>query len=123
MVIIFDVICIGAALVDMVAQVGRHPSDDDEVFVSDLTLLSGGAAANTASACGKLGLSTAFVGKIGQEDIFGKKIIDDFPKVCNRINYKGLSELITLPALFLQGKEGIRFQVYCCDEFGRGISK
>ena len=43
-----DVICIGAALVDMVAKVERHPLDDDEVFVSDLKLLSGGAAANTA---------------------------------------------------------------------------
>jgi sugar/nucleoside kinase (ribokinase family) len=43
----FDVICIGAALVDIVAQVERHPEEDDEVFVADLELLSGGAAANT----------------------------------------------------------------------------
>jgi len=75
---IFDVICIGAALVDLVAQVERHPSDDDEVFVSNLNLLSGGAAANTAYACAKMGLSTAFVGKLGQGDIFTKKIIEDF---------------------------------------------
>ena len=57
---ILDVICIGAALVDMVAKVERHPIEDDEVFVSDLKLLSGGAAANTAYACAKLGLKTAF---------------------------------------------------------------
>jgi len=75
---IFDVICIGAALVDMVAQVERYPSDDDEVFVSNLNLLSGGAAANTAYACGKMGLSTAFIGKLGQNDIFSNKIINDF---------------------------------------------
>ncbi len=78
MIEIFDVICIGAALVDMVAQVERHPSDDDEVFVSDLKLLSGGAAANTAYACGKLGLSTAFIGKLGKGDIFNNKILSDF---------------------------------------------
>ena len=60
-----DVICLGAALVDMVAQVKRHPIEDDEVFVSDLKLLSGGAAANTAYACAKLGLKTAFIGKLG----------------------------------------------------------
>ena len=78
MVDIFDVICIGAALVDMVAQVERHPSDDDEVFVSNLNLFSGGAAANTAYACGKMGLSTAFIGKLGQNDLFGNKIINDF---------------------------------------------
>jgi ribokinase len=75
---IFDVICIGAALVDMVAQVVRHPSEDDEVFVSNLKLFSGGAAANTAYACGKMGLSTAFIGKLGQADLFNNKLINDF---------------------------------------------
>lgn len=74
----FDVICIGAALVDMVAQVERHPAEDDEVFVSNLKLFSGGASANTAYACAKLKLKTAFIGKIGQDDTFGTKIINDF---------------------------------------------
>jgi len=78
---IFDVICIGAALVDMIAQVVRHPFDDDEVFVSDLTMLSGGAAANTAYACAKIGLSTAFIGKLGENDTFSEKIINDFKEV------------------------------------------
>ena len=74
----FDVICIGAALVDMVAQVERFPAEDDEVFVSDLKLFSGGAAANTAYACAKLKLKTAFIGKLGRDDTFGTKIINDF---------------------------------------------
>lgn len=77
----FDVICIGAALIDMVARVERHPKEDDEVFVSDLKILSGGAAANTAYACAKLGLRSAFLGKIGDNDIFGRKIIQDFKEV------------------------------------------
>jgi len=76
-----DVICIGAALVDMIAKIERHPLDDDEVFVSDLQLLSGGAAANTAYACSKLGLKTAFIGKLGHNDEFGHKIIKDFKEV------------------------------------------
>ena len=76
-----DVICIGAALVDMVAKVERHPLEDDEVFVSELTLLSGGAAANTAYACAKLGLNSAFIGKLGPHDEFGGKIIEDFKEV------------------------------------------
>jgi ribokinase len=78
---IFDVICIGAALVDIVAQVERHPEEDDEVFVAKLDLLSGGAAANTAYACAKLELKTAFIGKIGRNDTFGNKIINDFDDV------------------------------------------
>ena len=81
MVNIFDVICIGAALVDIIAQVVRHPFDDDEVFVSDLSILSGGAAANTAYACAKIGLSTAFIGKLGEKDTFSEKIINDFKEV------------------------------------------
>lgn len=62
----------------MVAQVERHPREDDEVFVSDLKLFSGGAAANTAYACGKLGLKSAFIGKLGSNDTFGFKIVKDF---------------------------------------------
>ncbi len=81
MTIKYDVICSGAALVDMVAKVERHPLDDDEIFVSDLTLLSGGAAANTAYACAKIGLASAFLGKLGENDVFGRKIIEDFNEV------------------------------------------
>ncbi|GAH14637.1 unnamed protein product, partial [marine sediment metagenome] len=66
---------------DMIAQVARHPLDDDEVFVSDLTILSGGAAANTSYACAKIGLSTAFIGKLGERDPFSEKIINDFKEV------------------------------------------
>lgn len=67
----------------MVARVERHPQEDDEVFVSDLQLLSGGAAANTASACGQLGLRVAFIGKLAKDE-FGLKIINDFEN--SRVN-------------------------------------
>ncbi len=82
-----DVICIGAALVDMIAKVERFPLDDDEVFVSDLKILSGGAAANTAAACSILGLNVAFIGKLGTDDEFGRKIIKDFEKVSVKTDY------------------------------------
>ncbi len=83
----FDVICIGAALVDMVATVFRYPEDDDEVFVSDLSIQSGGAAANTAAACSTLGLETAFIGKLGHNDHFGTKILRDFKDVSVSTEY------------------------------------
>jgi len=89
----FDVICIGAALVDMVSKVARHPSEDDEVFVSEMKILSGGAAANTAVACSKLGLNTAFIGKLGLNDEFAKKIINDFKEASVNINFLKYSEI------------------------------
>ncbi|MFX1366268.1 MAG: carbohydrate kinase family protein [Promethearchaeota archaeon] len=77
----FDVICIGAALIDIIAKIERHPIEDDEVFVPNLQIMSGGAAANTAYVCKLLGLKTAFIGKIGYKDEFGNKIIKDFEEI------------------------------------------
>ena len=71
----------------MIAKISRYPEDDDEVFVSDLKLVSGGAAANTAAACSTLGLNTAFIGKIGKDDQFGKKILKDFEDVSVSTEY------------------------------------
>jgi ribokinase len=96
-----DVICIGAALVDMIAEVERFPLDDDEVFVSDLQMLSGGAAANTAAACSILGLNTAFIGKLGQDDEFGRKIIKDFKKVSVKTEYIKYSDQYTTGSAYV----------------------
>ena len=104
-----DVICISAALVYMVAQVERHPQDDDEVFVSNLKLMSGGAAANTAYACAKLGLNTAFIGKLGIDDEFGRIIIKDFEDVALDISLiKYSAEYGTGSAYIVLSKDGDR---------------
>ena len=120
---IFDVICIGAALVDMVAQIERYPENDDEVFVSDLKLLSGGAAANTAYACAKLGLKTAFVGKLGRDDVFGLKIINDFNDVkVNTELLKYSDEYRTGSAYVALNKEGDR-RIYAHSGAANYLSK
>ncbi len=120
---IFDVICIGAALIDIVAQVERHPLEDDEVFVSDLKLLSGGAAANTASACAQLGLNTAFLGKLGFNDEFGNKLINDFRKVAVSINLiKYSKEKSTGSAFVALNKQGDR-RIYAHSGAANELSK
>jgi len=120
---IFDVICIGAALVDMVAQVERYPENDDEVFVSDLNLLSGGAAANTAYACAKIGLKTAFIGKLGRDDVFGLKIINDFNEVkVNTELLKYSDEYRTGSAYIALNKEGDR-RIYAHSGAANYLSK
>lgn len=119
----FDVICIGAALVDMVARVKRHPIEDDEVFVSDLKLMSGGAAANTTYACATLGLNTAFIGKIGLNDPFGAKIISDFNnvKVATKL-MKYSEEIGTGSAYVALNKEGDR-RIYAHSGAANYLSK
>ncbi|TFG08816.1 MAG: carbohydrate kinase family protein [Promethearchaeota archaeon] len=119
----FDVICIGAALVDMIAKVERHPLDDDEVFVSELKLMSGGAAANTAHACAKLGLKTAFIGKLGLNDTFASKILNDFDEVmvdCSLIKYS--KEYGTGSAYVALNQEGDR-RIYAHSGAANYLSK
>ncbi|MFX1598588.1 MAG: carbohydrate kinase family protein [Promethearchaeota archaeon] len=72
-----DVISVGAALIDMVAMVERFPHTDDEVYVPELRIGSGGSAANFAVACSRLELRTGFIGKIGK-DFLGDLLIRDF---------------------------------------------
>lgn len=82
-----DVTAIGAALIDLVAVVERFPEINDEVFVPKLEMKSGGSAANFAVACAKLGLNSAFIGKIGR-DVFGQKLIQDFGNA--KVNVEGI---------------------------------
>jgi len=107
----------------MVAQVERFPLEDDEVFVSDLKLFSGGAAANTAFACGKLGLKSAFIGKLGENDAFGFKIIKDFNEVnvdTSMIRYS--SNHSTGSAYIVLNKEGDR-RIYAHSGAANYLSK
>ncbi|MEM2251137.1 MAG: carbohydrate kinase [Candidatus Hadarchaeales archaeon] len=59
-----DVICLGELLVDMISK------DGGKTF----TCCAGGAPANVAVACARLGLKTAFIGKVG-DDQFGRFLI------------------------------------------------
>jgi len=120
---IFDVICIGAALVDMIAQVERHPESDDEVFVSDLKILSGGAAANTAYACAKVGLRSVFIGKLGKDDSMGLKIINDFNAAQVNTNFiKYTDEYGTGSAYVVLNKDGDR-RIYAHSGAANYLSK
>ncbi|HUT82500.1 MAG TPA: carbohydrate kinase family protein [Candidatus Bathyarchaeia archaeon] len=76
MIEVYDVISIGAVLIDMIAIVDEFPQRDGESFVHDFKMMPGGAAANVAVICSRLGLKTAFSGKIGK-DRFGEILKDD----------------------------------------------
>lgn len=63
----YDLVCIGDSFCDVIA--GRIPllPKPNEQARTDVFLVRGGESANTAAAAARLGLRTAFVGKVGND--------------------------------------------------------
>ncbi|MFH0832387.1 MAG: carbohydrate kinase family protein [Candidatus Aenigmatarchaeota archaeon] len=75
-----DVVCIGAANVDIIGRVEDFPKPDHEVSVTgNVKLLAGGSAANVAVGLSRLGKSAGFVGILGT-DQFADFLIKEFKK-------------------------------------------
>lgn len=69
-----DVTVLGAAAVDMVAQVDRLPDVDEMVFAHEYSRCAGGSGANIAVGLAKLGREVIFLGKVG-DDSSGKWLL------------------------------------------------
>ena len=67
------VVCVGAATLDTILAVPRHPGVDDRVVASDLVRAGGGPAATAAVALARLGVPVFFVGAVG-DDAAGETI-------------------------------------------------
>ena len=70
-----DIICLGEALIDFVAVEAEVSLEEANTFVK----AAGGAPANVACAAARLGVRSAFVGKVG-DDPFGRFLADTFAK-------------------------------------------
>ena len=70
----FDLVVIGDTNLDLLVKVMRFPSADDEVEAQELRSLPGGDAANTASQAALLGLHTALISCVG-DDENGKRLL------------------------------------------------
>ncbi len=67
-----DITSIGDVNVDIItSKLDRMPEEDSQKVVRDMTMTTGGCAANFALAAAKLGLQSRLIGKIG-DDLFGK---------------------------------------------------
>jgi ribokinase len=75
----YDVIGMGALLVDRIASLDYFPKVDGETFVGSLEVRPGGSAANFAVACSRLGLKSGFIGMIG-DDSEGNYLREDLRK-------------------------------------------
>lgn len=69
----------GALNLDKIYRVDKIPGKDEEGFVKDLQLYPGGSAANTIVGLARLGIKTAYIGKVG-DDLEGKILLEDLKK-------------------------------------------
>ncbi|MEM4246040.1 MAG: carbohydrate kinase family protein [Candidatus Bathyarchaeia archaeon] len=72
-----DLVCVGAANVDLALHVDRFAKSDQEISVKRFYMGGGGSAANVAVGASRLGLSSGFLGNVG-EDYFGDFLIREF---------------------------------------------
>lgn len=69
----------GALNLDKIYRVDKIPKADEEGFVKDLQLFPGGSAANTIVGLARLGIRTAYIGKVG-DDAEGGILLEDLKR-------------------------------------------
>jgi sugar/nucleoside kinase (ribokinase family) len=75
-----DVLCVGILVADIVGQpIDAYPERGKLALVPRMELHSGGCAANTGIALGKLGVSTQIVGRVGR-DGFGDFMVGELER-------------------------------------------
>jgi sugar/nucleoside kinase (ribokinase family) len=67
---------VGAATLDAIALMDRFPAPDERMVAETLTYAGGGPAATAAVAAARLGVPSAFVGTVGDDDE-GRRIVAD----------------------------------------------
>lgn len=72
-----DVVVLGGAAMDRVAEVGQLPGKDSVVLARSHHQFPGGSAANVAVGLARLGHRTGFVGKLG-DDTCGQQLLGSF---------------------------------------------
>ena len=63
-----EVVCLGVITIDTIALVDKYPDEDDRVLARQISRAGGGPAAVAAVTLSRLGISTAIVGTIGDDE-------------------------------------------------------
>ena len=74
MALVVDVVCLGILVADVIARPVDELPHGAVSLMDEVSLHGGGCALNTATGLGRLGLSVAVVGKVG-EDTFGDFVV------------------------------------------------
>ena len=71
----FDVVVVGSANIDLVADVDSLPGPGRTLLATDYAEHAGGKGLNQAVACARMGARTAFIGCVG-DDAAGRMLVD-----------------------------------------------
>lgn len=69
-----DILGLGAAAIDYIAEVEKFPSPDDKIRTISLKMEGGGNAGNTMTAVSRLGVHASIISKVGN-DFHGRQVI------------------------------------------------
>lgn len=94
------VLCIGHCAYDITVVTDMYPCEGDKYRVSSKVECGGGPASNAAYLLGKWGIDTYMAGVVGN-DIYGKKIRDEFSDVNVNTNYLELSNKYNTTSNFI----------------------
>ena len=92
----FDVIGLGCACLDFLGVVHRLPEMDEQIWMSESTQQGGGMVATALVTLSRLGASTAYVGKTG-DDVAGRVIKEEFDRF--GVNSQNLKVETNAPSL------------------------
>lgn len=112
----FDVVGMGIATLDLNAKVPRVPGQDETVLMKEYAKLRGGPVATALVTLQKLGATTAYMGKLGQDE-YGEFIREGFKEEGVNVDYLKLVAGEKTPFSFIlvdaTGKRSIIFNPGC----------
>lgn len=94
------IFCIGHSSYDVVIPVEKFPVENFKYSLSSSIECGGGPAGNVAYLLSKWGIECSFIGWIGN-DIFGKRIKEEFKKVGTDLRYLRIKKNIKTPYSFI----------------------
>ncbi len=94
------VLCIGHTAYDITTPVETFPRENTKTRVHERVECGGGPASNAAYLLGKWKVETYFAGVVG-DDLYGKRIIDEYKSVGVNIDYLQVSKEHTTTASYI----------------------
>ena len=119
-----EVLCIGHSAYDVTLPLKGYPVENQKYSINSKVECGGGPAANAAYLLSKWGVSTAYIGLLG-DDIYGQKIMNEFIDVGTDISLVKVDKNFSTPysTILVNTRNGSRTIINCSEpSYSLGIS-